>query len=114
VIVRPGVVYKFATGQFVSGLRGKKSEASPGKAFREPCCTCRALAGIIRSVVEGSTPLYRLYEELAQFVSGFSPDINMVVGPEQARFQLPIRSYPEAVAERTELCIVERPDHLDF
>jgi hypothetical protein len=38
----------------------------------------------------------------------------MVVMPEQARFQFPVRSDAETVAERTELGVVKRAHDFDF
>jgi hypothetical protein len=56
----------------------------------------------------------RFNKKVFEFFSGFAPDINVVVRPQQAWLEFPVRSKPQAVAERTELGVVERPDHLHF
>ena len=66
------------------------------------------------SRVKRFTPADRFNKKILKFFSGFTPDADMVVRPEQAGLKLAVRGEPEAVAERTELGVVQRPDDFHF
>jgi hypothetical protein len=67
-----------------------------------------------RSPEKRDPAVHSLGEQLVQFLAGLAADIDMIVRPEETGFQFPVRSQPQAVAECTELGVVERPDYLDF
>jgi hypothetical protein len=51
-------------------------------------------------------------EKCFEFSTFFAPDSDMVVRPQQAWLEFAIRGYPEPVAERTELGVVQRTHDL--
>ena len=55
-----------------------------------------------------------LPEQVFEFLTPLVPDINMVIGPEQAGLEFSIGGDPEAIAVPAELGIMERTDYFDF
>jgi hypothetical protein len=66
------------------------------------------------SRVKRLAPADRFDKKVFEFFSGFAPDINVVIRAKQAGLEFAIRGDAEAVAVRTELGIVERPDNFNF
>jgi hypothetical protein len=53
-------------------------------------------------------------EQHFKFRTFLSPDIDVVVGAQEAGLEIAVRSNPEAVAECAELCIVARADNFNL
>ena len=64
--------------------------------------------------VERFATLDRFLKGGFEFFPGLSPDIDVVVCPKKAGFQLAVRRHPEPVTEPAEFGIVKRADDLDF
>ena len=54
------------------------------------------------------------FEQCFKFFVFLSPYVNMVIRAQEAGFEFPVRSNPEAVAESAELGIMARADNFDF
>jgi hypothetical protein len=65
-------------------------------------------------LVKGFPQRYRFLEQCFEFRPFLSPDIDVVVSAQEAGFEFPVRSNPEAVAESAELGIMARADNFDL
>jgi hypothetical protein len=64
--------------------------------------------------VKWFTQRYCFSEQVFEFITLSRPYIDMVIGAQQAGLEFPVRGDPEAVAECTELRVMERADNFYF